>query len=335
MEYASYRPPPPHTLLTPEQLAQLRTRSNWRGLWLVIHAWGVIFGAMALFALWPNPLTFLAAILIIGARQLGLAVLMHDAAHNALVASPRLSAILAQWFCAYPMLADTDSYRRYHLKHHAAVQQSDDPDLVLSAPFPITRKSMRRKLWRDISGQTGFQQRKAQIINALGTSDQPLRARLARFIRKLGRPLLTHLVLLGILAASGYWFYFFLFWLLPLLTWQQLVTRVRNIAEHAMVPDNNDPFRNARTTKAGWISRAFIAPYWVNYHVEHHLLLWVSCYRLPLLRRFLEENGHGERIETAASYRAVLRLASSRPDSKDRPGNIVHDGRRRASASAA
>jgi hypothetical protein len=40
------------------------------------------------------------------------------------------------------------------------------PDLILSAPFPITRPSYRRKFWRDISGQTGYAQRKAQFLNA-------------------------------------------------------------------------------------------------------------------------------------------------------------------------
>ncbi len=36
------------------------------------------------------------------------------------------------------------------------------------------------------------------------------------------------------------------------MTWQMVITRVRNIAEHAVVPDNNDVFRNARTTYASW-----------------------------------------------------------------------------------
>jgi len=41
---------------------------------------------------------------------------------------------------------------RYHLAHHAHTQQENDPDLVLSAPFPTTRASYRRKFWRDITG---------------------------------------------------------------------------------------------------------------------------------------------------------------------------------------
>ena len=36
---------------------------------------------------------------------------------------------LSQWFCAYPVFAETRAYRRYHLQHHARTQQEDDPDL--------------------------------------------------------------------------------------------------------------------------------------------------------------------------------------------------------------
>ncbi|MEI9931602.1 MAG: hypothetical protein WDM89_13955 [Rhizomicrobium sp.] len=40
---------------------------------------------MALFALWPTTLTFIVAVILIGSRQLGLAILMHDAAHGVLM----------------------------------------------------------------------------------------------------------------------------------------------------------------------------------------------------------------------------------------------------------
>ncbi|MDX1581107.1 MAG: fatty acid desaturase, partial [Alphaproteobacteria bacterium] len=54
-------------------LRALRKRSDFKGAWMVLHAWGLVFGSMAVFAAWPNPATFLLAVLIIGARQLGLA----------------------------------------------------------------------------------------------------------------------------------------------------------------------------------------------------------------------------------------------------------------------
>lgn len=319
----------PLDLLTKAQLEEVKKRSDARAIWLVAFNWGVIFAAMAMFALWPNPLTFLLAVAIIGARQLGLAVLMHDGAHGVLAENPRLNMFLSQWLCAYPMLADTAAYRRYHLVHHRNTQQENDPDLVLSKPFPITRKSFWRKMFRDLTGQTGYQQRKAQFLNALGPADMPWDKRLDRLASKLGRGIFMNVVLFTLLALAGEWHLYFMLWLVPFLTWHQAVTRIRNIAEHAMVPDNDDPFRNARTTRTGPLTRLFLAPNWVNYHVEHHLFMWVPCYRLPKLHRYLIENGHGDRMEIRNSYFEVLRMATSRPDDEDRPGELVHNARKR------
>src|SRR5437870_372713 len=94
-------------LLSEAQLAQLRERSLWRGLALIGHAWLVIFGAMALVAWWPNPLTFLVAVLLIGSRQLGLAILMHEGAHGCFSTNQQLNMWLSQWLCAYPVFAET------------------------------------------------------------------------------------------------------------------------------------------------------------------------------------------------------------------------------------
>ena len=70
-------------------------------------------------AVWPNPFTFILAVAIIGSRQLGLSILMHDGAHSALANGAELNMALSQWLCAYPVLAETEAYRRYHLQHHA------------------------------------------------------------------------------------------------------------------------------------------------------------------------------------------------------------------------
>jgi hypothetical protein len=40
-------------------------------------------------------------------------------------------------------------------------------DLVLSAPFPISPASLRRKMWRDLSGQTFYKQRIQPLWQAL------------------------------------------------------------------------------------------------------------------------------------------------------------------------
>src|SRR5215813_2436871 len=131
--------------LSEDELVDVRERFTWKGAALIAHAWALIIAAVALVAWWPNPITYLLAVGIIGSRQLGLAILMHDGAHGCLSPDEKTNLFLSQWFCAYPVFAETRAYRRYHLQHHARTQQEDDPDLILSAPFPITQLSYRRK----------------------------------------------------------------------------------------------------------------------------------------------------------------------------------------------
>ncbi len=297
-----------------EEMAEVRARSDFTGLLCVFHCWFIIGAAMAVYAIWPNPLTFVAAVIVIGGRQLGLGILQHDAAHGALTKTRWLNEFLGSWLCAYPVLGNMVTYRHYHLVHHRRTQQADDPDLGLSAPFPITWASFKRKMIRDITGQTGFKQRKAQFLNSLGKPGDSFGTRISTYWKRLGRQTVANLVILGLMTAFGKPHYYLMFWVVPNITWHMVITRIRNIAEHAVVPDNDDVMRNARTTYASWWERAIVAPYWVNYHVDHHLLFYVPCYNLPKLHKLLLAKGFGPKMEIQKNYMSVLRLATSKPE---------------------
>jgi fatty acid desaturase len=318
---------PDQPTLTPEQETFLRGRSNLMGLYLVLHAWVVIGLSMALFVHWPNPVTFILAIVLIGGRQLGLAILMHDAAHRALFKNTRLNDFVGSHFCGFPVGASLTLYRPYHLSHHRHTQQPEDPDLILSAPFPITQASFKRKMWRDILGITGYQRRLAQFKITMG-DDPRLFNRLLKLASHERYFILSNAVLLLALSVVGVWWAYFVLWLLPLLTWYQVISRIRNIAEHAVVGDNNDRLRNTRTTLTHWGMRAVLAPYGVNYHLEHHLFVYTPCWKLPAAHRMLIAQGWGPRMELAQGYLQVLRKATAKDPSS--PDNLRKD-RSRAS----
>ncbi len=156
----------------------------------------------------------------------------------------------------------------------------------------------------------------------MGPVEAPLATRLGNLWRKEKGSLGVNLVLFAGLAAIGYWWLYVVMWLLPLATWYQLVSRIRNIAEHAVVPDNDDPLRNTRTTCANPLERLLLAPYWVNYHLEHHLFMFVPCWRLPQAHRALLGAGFRGAIELQPNYLTVLRLATARlADSTGGPGS--------------
>lgn len=269
---------------------------------LVAGAWGLIFAAGAMFVIWTNPLTYVLAVMVIGARQLGLAILMHDAAHGALHSNMAVNNWVGEWLCAAPVGARLASYREYHLKHHRFTEQPEDPDLALSAPFPITHASLWRKIVRDLTGQTFFKQRRAQLFGGR-KAGEVVNASTGHF-------LLTNAILLAALTLAGYWWAYLALWIVPLATWFPLVTRLRNIAEHACVKAQEHPLTHARTTLANPFERLFVAPYWVHYHAEHHAFMHVPCYRLPKLHSALMAKGFGDRIKISPSYPAVLREAA-------------------------
>ncbi|MEY2622612.1 MAG: hypothetical protein RIT26_2432 [Pseudomonadota bacterium] len=300
--------------LSEGQLERLRLRSALRGWWVVVHVWGTVGLAMALFAFWPNPLTFALAFVVISGRQLGMAILMHDAAHRLLLPQGKLNDWVGHYLLGGPVGADLFLYRPYHLQHHRYTQQAQDPDLELSAPFPISRASLRRKITRDLLGVTGYQRRLLQIRAGLGEPQAPWSQRWRRLLKAETPFLLSNAALLGALMLSGHGWLYLTLWLWPLFTGYQLVSRLRNIAEHAVVGAADDPLRHTRTTRAGWLARATVAPYWVNYHLEHHLFVNSPCWNLPLAHAWLGQQGQWPKMEIAQGYGEVLRRATARRD---------------------
>jgi fatty acid desaturase len=284
-------------LLTLPALGHFRRTSTLRGVGLVLHVWGVIGGGIALYLLWPSALTLGVAVLVIGARQLGLMVLMHETTHWLLFRQGRLNTWVGTWLCAAPLGMDLKAYRRRHHLHHRHTQMPEDPDLALSAALPVSSGRLALALMCDLCGWTA-------LTRIAGW--RPWRAGLAETWRQARAPLVANALLCAVLTAIGGWPLYLLTWVLPWATWFQLVTRVRDIAEHGVVLDVDDPLRNTRTIGAGLLARAFVAPYRVNYHLEHHLLVFVPCWKLREVQALLLAKDLGGRMERAASYVEVL-----------------------------
>lgn len=49
----------------------------------------------------------------------------------------------------------------------------------------------------------------------------------------------------------------------------------------------------------------------MNYHLEHHLFMFVPCWRLPQAHRALLESGRRLSMELKPGYLAVLKAATS------------------------
>lgn len=264
--------------LSREELVALNRRSDLRAWWAFAVNWGLIAGAFALVIAWPNPLTVPVAVLVLAGRQLGLGILVHDCAHHALFCSTRMNEGVGQWLAGWPMNISLAAYRTYHLAHHRHAGTPLDPDIGFVAAYPVARASLRRKLWRDLSGRTGW---------------RDLRMALARFrLRRQWPWVAFHLGLAAVLTVAGGWWAYGLWWVAYLFVYP-VIMRLRQIGEHGVVIDRGqtDPRLNTATTLVRWWERLLIAPNHVNWHLEHHVAGGIPPYRLPAMHRLLRARG--------------------------------------------
>ncbi len=283
----------------------------------VLGNFAVIAFAFALFGLWPNPLTFVVSAVLLAGRYVGLGILIHDAAHNALFKTRLLNRILGRWLFSGPTLIDFDTYRNGHLAHHRHAGTVDDPDLPFVHAYPVKRESMRRKMLRDLSGRTGLR----DGLYLIGMSIR--HARVASLVAHTA--MLGGLYLLDMPWAYATWWAGFIF-VVP------FCLRLRVMGEHGNVPDllDKDARRHARTTHAGLIARTLISPNYVNYHCEHHFFPSVPGYNLPKAHALLKSRGfytdHPKALSD--SYLDVLRACVG--ERADRP-DLGHLGHGKAS----
>lgn len=291
-------------IFSSDEIAALTARSDLMGWRAVLFTWGVIALCLVALARWPHPLMWLLVVLVLGGRQLSLAILMHDASHGTLFRSRRLNELVGNYACGSAIGVDLQRYRRHHLQHHAKTGTPEDTDRSLAAPFPTTPASLARKLLRDVAGISGLKREfglllmnagvlrwtVASDIERLPQQGRTWRDRLRDLVRNGWQYLLFQALLLGVLAATGHaWLY--LAWLAAYFTTYSLYMRIRSMAEHGCTEHSTDMLRNTRTTRAGLLARATVAPLRVNFHIEHHLMPAVPYFRLQATHRLLRERG--------------------------------------------
>lgn len=307
-------------LLSRDEIRAFTTPSNIGGAIAVLGTWLIIAATFVALAVWPDPLTFTGAVILLGGRHLALAVMMHEAAHGTLFRTRWLNEHFVDWLCARPVWSDVARYRKHHLGHHAHTGTDRDPDLALAPLDPMTHASLARKIIRDLTGLAGLRRLAALVLmdaellkyNVGGKATWNKRGIAFHswaFVRNTWKTFATNAALFAILALAGIgWAY--LAWLMAWFTTFGLFLRIRMLAEHACLERGSDPLRNTRTTYANLIARATVAPLHVNYHLEHHLLPTTPWFRLPALHRTLVTRGHIPPSSTARGYLTVLRTVS-------------------------
>jgi fatty acid desaturase len=266
------------TVMTVAEIAHAQRRSNSLAFMTLAVTWTVIIAAFALAGLVATWWSILLSVFLLGARQMALAVMMHECAHRTFFRTSIFNQTLGNWLVAAPMNIPMAAYREVHLRHHRHGGTIKDPDLDLVRGYPATPRSLLRKFLRDASGLTGLRDIVAQCHRFSFASNY-------RFV-------VFHAVMILLLwAANMLWTY--ALWWVAYMTVYQIVLRLRLMGEHGTAMDRHDrdARRHTTTVPAGPLQRLFIAPHGVSYHLEHHLLPSAPIYRLRSLHGLLKARG--------------------------------------------
>jgi fatty acid desaturase len=268
-------------LLSKDEIRKLSQIDSVKFTAAALFEFGLIAAATWTSETWWNPLIYALAVIVIGSRINGLGGLMHDAAHYRAYENRQLNDLIGE-ILALPTSASMAGYRNTHFAHHRELNSEKDPDWQRNVglkefEFPAPRASVLMYFAQYLAGLKigaalfGFHKNKE-------TRDVPAAVARARLV-----------FFAGLLAASialGFWKLVLLYWIVPLLTVFLAIRYLRNVAEHYAVEHEN-VLNESRTVLAPFWELWLIAPWGLNYHLEHHLFPSVPCFRLKELHELL------------------------------------------------
>jgi fatty acid desaturase len=288
---------------TPALREELRRISSWRNAASVVSLYVQTAVLIWLSVRYPStlPITFL----LMGRAFAQFASLMHEAAHRLLFSDKRANDWVGRWLLGFPAFTSTDAYRRVHMAHHRDEFGPDEPDIALYAGYPIGRASMRRKLIRDATGQTGLKLMR-QLLGNVGSSDRRSRGTVWKILA-------VQAVLLAAAIVSGHWWVYPVLWLAPHLTVWRVINRLRSIAEHGGMQRSKDRRQTTHSVRQHLLARFILVPYNIGWHLAHHVDSGVPFRNLPRFHRALSEAGYVDSTFEYPSYPAIWRALSADP----------------------
>jgi fatty acid desaturase len=284
---------------------ELRKIPNFRNACNVVLLYAQTIGIIVA-AVWiDNWFLWIAAFLLMGRAHAQFAALMHEAAHRLLFRSKKINDFVGRWLLGFPAFTPTDLYRRGHMAHHRDEFGPDEPDIPLYRGYPIPSDSLRRKLVRDATGQTGWKLFKG-LLRGVASSDANVRSQARGIVG-------TQLVLIVIGIALGHPWVYFILWLAPYLTVWRVINRLRSIAEHGGMQRSKDRRLTTHSVKQSWGARFGLVPFHIGWHLAHHVDAGVPMANLPKLHAELCRSGYVTDELEYPSYTALWRKLGSRP----------------------
>ena len=237
---------------------------------------------------WMIPV-YLGTIFIIGAWvQNRLSVLVHEASHYLLFKNRVLNDVAANLLLLFPVFGAIANYRIGHWGHHRHVNDPEkDPDLRRllhhqARDFPVTK---RHFLWhyvvKQLFSHKAFSYLKGRALYVVVTMNaQPVKLQNALSPKTVwALRIAFYASLFTLLSVAGWWPQYFLFWIVPLVTFYPAVLFLREIAHHGNYPDAGD-YTNSRVYRARFLEREIFFPFGEYNHVLHHMFPTIPHYNV-------------------------------------------------------
>jgi fatty acid desaturase len=181
--------------------------------------------------------------------------------------------------------------------------------MALYVGYPLSRASLRRKLFRDARGSSGWKNLRPLLLALRSSSGRPVAARI----------LAAQVVLLAACTLAGRPELYLFLWLLPWLTVWRVLNRLRAIAEHGGMTRSDDRRLTTHHVRQSVMARFWIVPYNTGWHLAHHVDIGVPWRRLPALHAELVDAGWVVPRLEYRSYLALWAALSSAPRQRTRP----------------
>lgn len=283
--------------------ADLRTIPSYKNAWTVVWLFGQNIGVLWVAARLGHPVSWVSAFLLMGRAHAQFASLMHEAAHRTLFTHKPTNDWVGNWLLGYPVMTSTPAYRRVHMAHHREEFGPEEPDIPLYANYPVTSASLKRKLWRDVTGRTGLRLMRNQL--------RGFRSPDARVRHTLWKMVAVQAVVLSLFTLAGVWWMYPVMWVLPYFTLWRVINRLRSIAEHGGLRADSDRRIATHSVTQHWLARFWLVPYKIGYHLAHHVDAGIPFRNLPRYHQMLREANYVDDSYEYPSYRTLWRALAS------------------------
>ncbi len=289
----------------------IKKRDNRSAFYLLVSYLTIILSFTLLYY-YQSMQSYVLNFIIIGIMQYRIVMSCHEAVHYGLFVSKSMNEIFGNINCSLVGL-NLNTYREQHMTHHRARSISEDSDAYIYLPIINADPGIRRFIvW--IFGTI------PEIISKFrvkGMMSHNKNEGLHIFdINKWGMLILNAFLFL-LLSKVFNWYFYFIFWLMPILTVAVFLNRTRVFIEHSYTHlINNKSIKSLNDSPVETIDivsnrfeRFIISPFSFNYHYTHHQIPTMPYYNNKDLQKiFLEKYKNTHFVVDNTYFRMLMVL---------------------------